>query len=194
MIYEALREYFAAGGLDVQEHPEHGWVATDGFGRHGSWLLVGQAHEEREQAAVYCVLPERVPEGRRAAVNELLARINYGLILGNFEIDLSDGEVRFKVSADFTGSGPTAERLKPLVATALAQFDRWLPSLRAVAAGEDDPAAAFARGVAAEAAAAPASAGRRRALSNAAAPASASRRRAISIAAASDVAPVASAC
>jgi hypothetical protein len=148
VIYEALRDYFAAGGLEVEEHPERGWVATDGFGQHGSWLLVGQAHEERGQAAVYSVLPEKVPAERRAAVNELLARINYGLILGNFEIDLSDGEVRFKVSADFGGADPTTDQLKPLVATSLAQFDRWLPALRAVIGGED-PAKAFASGVAA---------------------------------------------
>ena len=148
MVYEALKDYFAAGGLDVEEHPGKGWVATDGFGQNGSWLLVGQAHEERGQAAVYSVLPDKVPAERRAAVNELLARINYGLILGNFEIDLSDGEVRFKVSADFGGSEPSVALLKPLVATSLAQFDRWLPALRAVTGGED-PAKAFASGVAA---------------------------------------------
>ena len=45
MIYEALRDYFAAGGLDVEEHPDQGWLATDGFGQNGSWLLVGQAHD-----------------------------------------------------------------------------------------------------------------------------------------------------
>ena len=148
MIYDALKDYFAAGGLDVEEHPEQGWLATDGFGQHGSWLLVGQAHEDRDQAAVYSVLSERVPEERRAAITELLARINYGLILGNFEIDLSDGEVRFKVSTDFGGSEPGTAQLKPLVATSLSQFDRWLPALRGVIGGED-PAAAFARAVAA---------------------------------------------
>jgi hypothetical protein len=146
MVYEALREYFAAGGLDVEEHPDRGWVATDGFGQHGSWLLVGQAHEDRGQVAVYSMLPEKVPPEHRAAVNELLARINYGLILGNFEIDLSDGEVRFKVSADFGGGEPTTAMLKPLVATALAEFDRWLPSLRAVAGGQEQPVPAFERG------------------------------------------------
>ena len=124
------------------------------------------------------MLPDKVPEERRAAVGELLARINYGLIVGNFEIDLTDGEVRFKASVDFGGGEPSVALLKPLVATSLAQFDRWLPALRAVAGGQEEPAPAFQRGYLSLAAAAPASA---------------SRRRAISIAAASVVAPVASA-
>jgi hypothetical protein len=148
VIYEALRSHFASTGLDVEEHPEGAWVATDGFGEHGSWLLVGQAYEDRGAAAVYSVMPDRVPEERRTAVALLLARVNYGLILGNFEIDLDDGEVRFKASADFGGAEPGEPQLRPLTATALLQFDRWLPSVRAVAGGED-PAAAFARGVAA---------------------------------------------
>src|SRR4051794_6484619 len=148
MIYEALRAHFSASGLDVDEHPDQGWVATDGFGQHGSWLLVGQAYEDRGQAAVYSVLPEHVPAERRTAVALLLARVNYGLVLGNLEMDLEDGEVRFKASIDFGGSEPTDGLLRPVVATALLQFDRWLPALRAVIGGED-PAAAFARGAAA---------------------------------------------
>jgi hypothetical protein len=148
LIYDALSTYFKAGGLDVEEHEDQGWVATDGFGEHGSWLLVGQAYEERGQAAVYSVLPEKVPAEHRAAMAELHTRINYGLVLGNFEMDLEDGEVRFKASADFGGAEPDTPALKPLVAVALLQFDRWLPALRAVIAGEA-AAAAFARGAAA---------------------------------------------
>jgi len=148
VIYEALKAHFAAGGLDVDEHPEQGWVATDGFGKHGSWLLVGQAYEDRGQAAIYSVLPEQVPEDRRPAIALLLTRINYGLILGNFEMDVEDGEVRLKASIDFGGTEPSDVLLKPLTATALLQFDRWIPALHAVIGGED-PAAAFARGAAA---------------------------------------------
>jgi hypothetical protein len=140
-IYEALRDYFSSTGLDVDEHADAGWVATDGFGEHGSWLLVGQAHEVAGSLAIYSVLPSRIPEERRDAVALLLTRINYGLIVGNFELDLDDGEVRFKAS------GPTGTPLPPLVATVLGQTDRWLPALEAVAGGED-PASAFARGLA----------------------------------------------
>jgi hypothetical protein len=56
--------------------------------------------------------------------------------------------VRFRASIDFGGGEPSQALLKPLTATALLQFDRWLPALRGVIGGED-PAAAFARGVAA---------------------------------------------
>ena len=50
-------------------------------------------------------------------------------------------------SVDFGGGAPSVELLKPLVVTSLAQFDRWLPSLRAVAGGQDEPVPAFQRGL-----------------------------------------------
>jgi hypothetical protein len=65
-------------------------------------------------------------------------------VIGSFELDLDDGEVRYKASlARARGTLGRAE-LAPLVASALGQMDRWLPALDAVMSGQD-PAAAFAR-------------------------------------------------
>jgi len=33
-------------------------------------------------------------------VNEFLTRANYGLNIGNFEMDFQDGEIRFKTAID----------------------------------------------------------------------------------------------
>lgn len=41
----------------------------------------------------------QMPEMARLPVAEVLVRANWGLSTGNFEIDLSDGEVRFKASS-----------------------------------------------------------------------------------------------
>ena len=48
---------------------------------------------------IYTVFPVKAPEGKRDAVAAFLTRANYGLILGNFELDFDDGEIRFKVTA-----------------------------------------------------------------------------------------------
>lgn len=42
--------------------------------------------------------PLLVPGGCRTAAAETIARANYGLRLGKFEMNLDDGEVRFQVS------------------------------------------------------------------------------------------------
>src|SRR5829696_8831933 len=96
-------------------------------------------YEERTQAHDLLVRPGKVAEEHRTAMAVRLARINYGLGLGNFVIDLSDDEVRFKASIDFggaepTGAAPPAERdgAGPVrhVASGPARRRRWCGSRR----------------------------------------------------------------
>ena len=135
-IYEALRRVFAEPGLEVQEHADAGWLVTDGFGDNGSWLLVGQAHADREVAVVYAVIPAKVPDAHRVNVALLLTHVNSGLVLGNFEMDLSDGEIRFK-SAGFVGGEPDPAVVEALVLVAHSVTDHYLPAISAVARGEE---------------------------------------------------------
>ena len=53
-------------------------------------------------------MPIRVAEEQRQIVAELLARINYGLNIGNFELDMTDGEIRYKTSIDVEGGELTS--------------------------------------------------------------------------------------
>jgi hypothetical protein len=45
-----------------------------------------------------------VAHERRDEVLRLIARANWGLIIGSFELDLDDGHLRFKSSLDFDGT------------------------------------------------------------------------------------------
>jgi hypothetical protein len=118
-------------------------------GEHGAWAVIARIHPERHQLAVYSVWEERVAEAHRAGMGEFLHRANYGLVLGNFEIDLADGEVRFKVGLDVEGvrlewprtdpAGPAL--VKQTFYAAVSLFDKYLPGLRAVAGGADPHAA-----------------------------------------------------
>lgn len=46
----------------------------------------------------YHILPFNAPEEVRPAVSEFITRANYGLPFGNFEMDLTDGELRYKIT------------------------------------------------------------------------------------------------
>ena len=135
-IYDALRAAFTATGLAVDEHPDDGWMVTDGFGDQGSWFLVGEAYERRELAVVHAVYPATVPDHQRAAVAMLLTHINDGLVLGNFQLDLSTGTIRVKSSAR-VGRDPDPELIDSLILTAHSLADRYLPAVSAVALGGD---------------------------------------------------------
>jgi len=66
-------------------------------------------------------------------VMHFLTRANYGMHVGNFEIDLDDGEVRFKTSMDVEDTEITATMCRNLVEVNLAVMGRYIEGLAAVA-------------------------------------------------------------
>ena len=92
-----------------------------------------------EEFLFYSVAPVKVPEEVRTAIAEFLTRANYGLRIGNFEMDYSDGEVRYKSSLDFEGETLTSELIRNAIYPAIHTMDRYMPGLLRVSFGGATP-------------------------------------------------------
>jgi len=101
-------------------------------GDNGSWRCYAEAREEREQFVFYSVLDARVPEEKRPVMAEFLTRANYGMVVGNFEMDYSDGEVRYKTSIDVEGDRLSTALVKTLVYMNVLLVDRYFPGIMKV--------------------------------------------------------------
>ena len=69
------------------------------------------------------------------AAAEFIARANYGLRIGNFELDFNDGEIRYKSSLDFEGAELTPSLIRNTIYPAVQTLDRYLPGLMKVMYG-----------------------------------------------------------
>ncbi len=114
-------------------------------GESGQWTCYAQAREEQAQFLFYSLCPVKAPEDRRMAVAELLTRANYGMFIGNFELDFSDGEIRYKTSIDVEGGQLTPALVRPLVYASVLMMDRYLPGIMSVIYGGVSPAEAVAK-------------------------------------------------
>jgi len=65
------------------------------------------------------------------------------LLLGNFEFDVNDGEVRFKCSADLEDADLPHAQFENLLLIGLSVMDRYFPGLQRVIQGTADAAAAI---------------------------------------------------
>lgn len=70
---------------------------TDEDGSEDSFNGVLAAYPDVETVVVWAVFPYQMPEERRDEVARYLIGVNYEIAVGAFEMDLSDGEVRFRV-------------------------------------------------------------------------------------------------
>jgi len=104
-------------------------------GENGRWQMIARARNPERQVIVFSVLEEHVPEMRRPAMAEFVARANYGMILGNFELDFSDGEVRYKTSIDVEDGELTTGMVKRLVYANVLMMDKYLPGVMDVMHG-----------------------------------------------------------
>lgn len=98
-------------------------------GKHGVMSLRIVVRESVGLVCIYNKLPVSVPEEKRSDVGEFLSRANYGLIVGNFETDFRDGEIRFKSSADYEDTIISKITLRNLLLVNLSTSDKYYPAL-----------------------------------------------------------------
>lgn len=114
-------------------------------GHTESWWCLAQARETSQQFVFYSIVPLAVPEQKRQAVLEFLTRANFGLIMGNFEMDLDEGAIRFKTSVDVEGNMLNAALIKQMVQANLTSMDTYLPGIKSILDGTLTPQAALAQ-------------------------------------------------
>jgi len=112
-------------------------------GSSGKWLCYANVNEEKGFFSFYSVCPINVPEDRRSTVAEFLTRANYGLMIGNFEMDYREGEVRYKTSLDVENAEINLALIGNLVNVNLLMMDRYLPGVLKCIYGNESAEAAI---------------------------------------------------
>lgn len=139
MIFDTMVEFFSEQEWNYERMPDAPILRMGMNGKNGKWVSYAQAREEQEQFVYYSVCPMSVPEDKRMAMAELMARMNYGLVIGNWEMDMRDGELRYKTSIDVEGDRMSTALMRNMVFLNLQMMDRCLPSLMGVMFGGMTP-------------------------------------------------------
>ncbi|MBN1261997.1 MAG: YbjN domain-containing protein [Anaerolineae bacterium] len=113
-------------------------------GASGAWNCFVQIREAQAQVIFYSVCPVTIPKPQRTAIAEFLTRANSGMVIGNFEIDLESGQVRYKTSIDVAGDQLSHALMHNLTYANVLTMDEYLPGLMAVLADDTTPKEAIA--------------------------------------------------
>ena len=143
-VLEVVARFFAEDDWPVQV--EDGSLIRTAFkGEAGQWVCNAWIREQEEQFVFYSVCPVTVPDARLGDLAEFITRANYGMVLGNFEMDYNDGEIRYKTSIDSEGGVFTVGLCKQVVVANVLMMDRYLPGVLAVVSGAKTPVQAIAQ-------------------------------------------------
>jgi hypothetical protein len=144
-ILDVVREYFQEEGINFFQIEDKPALALNMTGANGQLQCFAATDEDSEHFLFYSVLPVKAPEAKRAALAEFVARANYGLIVGNFELDFQDGGIRFKTSICTIGDRLSPALVRNLVGFNVCTVDKFLPGVMGVLYGQLSPEQAHER-------------------------------------------------
>jgi hypothetical protein len=141
--FEVLRRFLEEDNWYPQQLEDSTICRVHFSGRNGELRCYAQVRDDLDQFVFYAVAPVKAPDHARNAVAEFITRANYGLRIGNFELDFSDGEVRYKSSLDYENAALTPALLRNAIYPAVQTMDRYLRGLLEVIYGGKAPAEAI---------------------------------------------------
>ena len=127
-----LTDFFKADGWSFQQTVDGTTLQLSCQGRNGQWNCYTKVNEDQQTFLFYSICPIPSPEPQRPTITEFITRANYGMVLGNFELDYTDGEIRYKTSIDVEGSTLTPALIRQLVYTNVLTLDQYLPGILAI--------------------------------------------------------------
>jgi hypothetical protein len=106
--------------------------------------LAVRVNDDGQRITAYSFLDDEVPAERRADVAEVVLRANRGLLTGAFELDLDNGDLRFRTNLDVGGAQLSDQQLDALMTPVLRDnvvaFATYLGAIEQVIEGSASPA------------------------------------------------------
>jgi hypothetical protein len=106
---------------------------------HGLYTFYFTADDSRDFLRLLGSYGPYVPVDRRQAVAEALSRINARTVIGNFELDFEDGEIRFRASVDVEEGILSEKMVGNMLAFTMNAMERFHDALMRIAFGDVDP-------------------------------------------------------
>jgi len=131
-ILEQVKRLLPEMDWHFAEDPTRPCLLMGYGGKNGIYVCELKTHTEYPQIIFHSYVQCRVPEEKRVVMAEFLTRANSRLSLGNFELDFSDGVIRYKTSLHIGDGLLTTDMLAAMLGANVGTSDRYLPGIMSV--------------------------------------------------------------
>ncbi len=138
-MFERLKAFFDEKGWVYTPINEQTVILLGVSGKNGKFQCVADVREEKNQFLFYSICGVNTPEEKRSAMSEFLMRANVNKVLGNFEMNFDDGEVKYKTSIDYEGIEFTSKLIENLIMINLMMMDSFLPAILKLVSSDITP-------------------------------------------------------
>jgi len=128
-VFQSVINYLDSKDFNYSSYPEEKRITLSMSGKNANYRMVARVTHEEKYLQISTYFPFFVREEKfRGSVAELITRANYGMPVGKFEMDMTDGEVRFHVTHVIDGEMVSEEHIERLFMTSYYTTDRYFPA------------------------------------------------------------------
>jgi len=141
LAFTAIKQFFSEDEWYFVESVDRDVLVLrmNHWGEHGRFSCQAEYNETQAIFYFYSFFPVNVPEAQRMKMAEFITLANFGMRIGNFEMDFSDGVVRFRTSIDFEGQELNYSLVSNHVYPNVWMMDRYMSGLFAVVYSDRSP-------------------------------------------------------
>lgn len=128
-MYNTIIEFLKKEKWQYSEIAEKDAIFFGVSGKHGNFQCIANINNEESKFTFYSICGSNAPAEKRKNVLEFINDLNNNLDVGNFQIDLEDGEVRFKTGIFFHSLDINVQLIENIILPNLIGIDTALPGI-----------------------------------------------------------------
>ncbi len=128
-LLKILCDILAADGWRFNLDQRNEIVQLEVRGVNANLRLIVYVDEEQESFLCNTHTNLKIPYAKRLQICEFMNRVNYEMVNGNFEMDMEDGEIRYRTSLDLSGAEASKDQILNLIWNGAQSFDTFFPGM-----------------------------------------------------------------
>jgi hypothetical protein len=124
-MLDKIKEYFDREKLKYVPltREEEGIFFLGINGQFSRFHCIADLKEDMKVFLFYAICSINISQDKIDLISKFLTKINYGRMIGNFELDMNDGEIRYKVSLNYEDIELTNTIIHNIVSTCIPSMD-----------------------------------------------------------------------
>lgn len=107
-------------------------------GKNGDFQCIVDLIEENSQFIFYSIYAANISKNKKYSILELLNALNNKQVIGNFEMGLENGEIRFKTNFVYHNLSLNQEYISELIMANIVTMDENLPNIISTMYGDEN--------------------------------------------------------
>ena len=124
-VYEQFKDHFDKKNFHYETIDDKLVIKLTVHGEDLPQPTIVHVDEDRGVVQILSPIPARMPEEKRTEAAIAVAAANYGLVTGSFDLDLSDGEIRYRATHAFRDGEMTEDMVEYMLKVVFFTTDKY---------------------------------------------------------------------